>query len=93
MNKGFFFFLGVVLTISLYMLHDRMEGNVNLYMHYGGKWVNEPRLNYVGGRVHILEDFETKNVDIFYHRECVQNTTGLSKSLAFVCHGPWNEHE
>ena len=37
---------------------------MDLYIHYGGKWVNEPRLNHVGGRVHILEDFETENVDI-----------------------------
>ena len=40
------------------------EGHVNLYMHHGGKWVNESRLNHVGGRVHILKDFDIENVDI-----------------------------
>ena len=37
---------------------------MDLYMHYGEKGVNEPRLNYVGDRVHILEDLETENIDI-----------------------------
>ena len=37
---------------------------MDLYMRYRAKWVNEPRLNYAGGRVHILKDFETENVDI-----------------------------
>ena len=39
---------------------------MDLYIYHGGKWVNKPRLNYVGGNVHILKDFEIENVDILY---------------------------
>ena len=38
--------------------------NFSKLMHCEGKWVNEPRLNNLGDMVHILEDFETENVDI-----------------------------
>ena len=37
---------------------------MDLYIHHGGRWVREPLLDYVGGRVHILEDFDIESLDI-----------------------------
>ena len=44
--------------------NGRMDGHVDLYIHHGGRWVREPLLDYVGGRVHILEDFDIESFDI-----------------------------
>ena len=58
-----------------------MEGHADLYIHHGGRCVKEPMLNYVGGSVHILEEFDVEYLDII----AIQNVGEIKKSLAFVC--------
>ena len=41
-----------------------MEGHVDLYIHHGGRCVRDPMLNYVGGSVHMLEEFDVEYLDI-----------------------------
>ena len=35
-----------------------MEGHTDFYLHHGGRWHMDPVLSYVGGHVHIIEDFD-----------------------------------
>ena len=51
-----------------------MEGHLDVYLHHGRRWIIDPALSYVGGDVHIVEDFgvdfltiiSAKNVEHIY---------------------------
>ena len=32
--------------------------DIDVYLHHGGTWVTEPEFKYIGGDVHIVEDFD-----------------------------------
>ena len=41
-----------------------MVGQVDFYIHHGRRGEREPLLDYIGGRIHILEDFDIEALDI-----------------------------
>ena len=35
-----------------------MDGHIDVYLYHGGTLVTKPELKYIGGDVHIVEDFD-----------------------------------
>ena len=46
-----------------------MKGHVDVYLHHGGRWHMDPILSYVGGHVHIIEDFDVYFLSIISFKD------------------------
>ena len=54
----------VLLFIEFFFLNGSMDGRVDVYLHHGGRWIMDLVLHYVGGNVHIVEDFDVDFLSI-----------------------------
>ena len=53
-----------------------MEGKVDLHLHHGGSWVGAPELNYVGGDVFILDNFDVDYLTIITVKDVYRQELG-----------------
>ena len=53
-----------------------MEGHVDVYLHHGGRWIMDPLLSYVGGDVHIVEDFDVDFLSIISVKDVYKSQLG-----------------
>ena len=53
-----------------------MDGHVDVYLHHGGNLVTEPKLKYLGGGVHIVEDFDIDFFIYYNYQRCLQKKLG-----------------
>ena len=59
-----YFNLVKLLFIECFILNGSIEGQVDVYLHHGGRLIMELVLSYVGGDVHIVEDFDVDFLSI-----------------------------
>ena len=47
-----YFNIAKLLFIECFILNGSIEGQVDVYLHHGGRWIMDLVLSYVGGDVH-----------------------------------------
>ena len=62
--------------IECFILKGSMEGHVDVYLHHGGKWIMDSVLSYVGGDVHISEDFDVDFLSIISVKDVYKSQLG-----------------
>ena len=63
--------------IECFILNGNIEGHVvDVYLHHDGRWIIDPVLSYVGGDVHILEDFDADILSIISVEDVYKSQLG-----------------
>ena len=53
-----------------------MEEHADVYLHHGGRWIMDHVLSYVGGDVHIVEDFDVDFLSIISVKDVNKSQLG-----------------
>ena len=62
--------------IECFILNGSMEVHVDVYLHHGGRWIMDPVLSYVGGDVHIVEEFDVNFLSIINVKDVYKSQLG-----------------
>ena len=66
---------------------------MDVYLHHGGRWIMDPILSYVGGDVHIVEDFDISFLSIISVEDVYKSHLGYKNAHIYVLEPRMEMHE